>query len=141
MSGELNTSELAEIAVDDHRDRRRRRLVANRAFGALKAQHNAERGLVEAAADSLNEIAASTPFLLLHLIWFLIWIPWNLGWLGFQAEFISQYPNEDEETRRLKAWVLRDPIFHVAYPTPLEGLEGLAGPKAEPVAGHRRIPR
>src|SRR3954470_14953621 len=84
MSSELNTSELAEIAVDDHHDRRRRRLVANRAFGALKAQHNAERGLVEAAADSLNEIAASTPFLLLHVAWFAIWIPWNLGWLGFK---------------------------------------------------------
>lgn len=83
MSGELSTSELVEIAVDDHRDRRRRRLVANRAFGALKAQHNAERGLVEAAADALNEIAASTPFLVTHVVWFLVWIPWNLGWLGF----------------------------------------------------------
>jgi SAM-dependent methyltransferase len=29
----------------------------------------------------------------------------------------------------------------VAVPGPLEVLEGLAGPKAEPVAGHRRIPR
>jgi uncharacterized membrane protein len=84
MSSELNTSELAEIATVDHQDRRRRRLVANRAFGALKAQHNAERTLVEAAADTLNDLAASTPFLLLHLVWFLVWIPWNLGWLGFK---------------------------------------------------------
>ena len=84
MSSDLNTSELAEIAVDDHPDRRRRRLVANRAFGALKAQHNAERGLVEAAADSLNDLASSTPFLLLHLAWFALWITWNLGWLGFK---------------------------------------------------------
>jgi uncharacterized membrane protein len=84
MSGELNTSELAEIATEDHQDRRRRRLVANRAFGALKAQHNAERSLVEAVADTLNGLAASTPFLLLHILWFAVWIPWNLGWLGFK---------------------------------------------------------
>ncbi len=84
MSSDYRTSEIADLAVDEHRDRRRRRLIANRAFGALKAQHNAERGLVEAAADSLNELAASTPFLLLHVIWFAIWIPWNLGWLRFR---------------------------------------------------------
>ena len=83
MSSDLNASNLAEIATDDHPDRRRRRLIANRAFGALKAQHNAERGLVEAAADSLNDLASSTPFLLMHLAWFTIWILWNLGWLGF----------------------------------------------------------
>jgi uncharacterized membrane protein len=83
MSSELPASELAELTADDLHDRRRRRLVANRAFGALKAQHNAERGLVEAAADALNEFAASTPFLLLHLVWFAIWISWNLGWFGF----------------------------------------------------------
>jgi uncharacterized membrane protein len=83
MSSDLNTSALAAIAAGDNKDRRRGRLVANRAFGALKAQHNAERGLVEAAADSLNQLAASTPFLLLHVAWFAVWIPWNLGWLGF----------------------------------------------------------
>jgi uncharacterized membrane protein len=84
MSGELNTSDLSDITADEPHDRRRRRLVANRAFGALKAQHNAERSLVEAVADALNDFAASTPFLLFHVAWFLIWIPWNLGWLGFK---------------------------------------------------------
>jgi uncharacterized membrane protein len=85
MSSELKTtSEIADVVADDHTDRRRRRLVANRAFGALKAQHNADRSLVEAVADGLNNLAASTPFLLLHLIWFGIWIPWNLGWLAFK---------------------------------------------------------
>src|SRR4051812_12535157 len=44
-------------------ERRRGRLIANRAFGALKAQHNAERTWVEAAADRLNVLAASTPYL------------------------------------------------------------------------------
>jgi uncharacterized membrane protein len=70
-------------ATDPQPERRRGRLIANRAFGALKAQHNAERTIVEAAADRLNEIAASTPYLLLHLVWFGVWIPWNLGWFGF----------------------------------------------------------
>jgi uncharacterized membrane protein len=68
--------------ADEQPDRRRRRLLANRAFGALKAQHNAERTLVEAVADELNDFAASTPYLVAHAIWFVIWIPWNLGWLG-----------------------------------------------------------
>ena len=68
---------------DDQPDRRRRRLVANRAFGALKAQHSAERTVVESIADRLNDIAASTPYLVLHVAWFAVWVPWNLGWLGF----------------------------------------------------------
>src|SRR3954464_13386045 len=75
------TSAIAAIA-DGHADRRRGRLVANRAFGALKAQHNAERTAVEALADGLNAISASTPYLVFHVIWFVIWIPWNLGWFG-----------------------------------------------------------
>ena len=65
-------------------DRRRNRSVANRAFGAIKAQHAAEQTFVEALADGLNSIASSTPFLVIHLVWFLIWIPWNLGVLGLK---------------------------------------------------------
>jgi uncharacterized membrane protein len=60
-------------------DRRRNRSVANRAFGAIKAQHAAERTVIESLADGLNDLAASTPFLLIHVAWFLVWIPWNLG--------------------------------------------------------------
>ena len=63
-------------------DRRRNRSVANRAFGALKAQHAAERTLIQSLADGLNTLASSTPFLLLHVVWFLIWITWNLGLFG-----------------------------------------------------------
>jgi uncharacterized membrane protein len=66
------------------RDRRRNRAVANHAFGAIKAQHAAERTFVEGLADGLNDIASSTPFLLLHLAWFAVWIPWNLGLLGLR---------------------------------------------------------
>jgi uncharacterized membrane protein len=71
------------VLGDDQHDRRQHRLVANRAFGALKAQHAKERTVVQAAADRLNDIAASAPFLTFHVVWFAIWIPWNLGWFGF----------------------------------------------------------
>src|ERR1041384_395449 len=64
-------------------DRRRNRGIANQAFGAIKAQHAAERTLIEALANALNDLTSSTPFLVLHVVWFLIWIPWNLGLFGF----------------------------------------------------------
>jgi uncharacterized membrane protein len=76
--------------TDDQPERRRRRLLANRAFGAIKAQHNAERSVVESIADELNDFAASTPYLVGHLVWFLLWLPWNLGWLGLRA--FDPYP-------------------------------------------------
>jgi uncharacterized membrane protein len=75
------TAGLAAIS-DEHAERRRGRLVANRAFGALKAQHNAQRGAVEVIADALNNITSSTPYLVCHVVWFAIWIPWNLAWFG-----------------------------------------------------------
>ncbi|HET9424089.1 MAG TPA: DUF1003 domain-containing protein [Gemmatimonadaceae bacterium] len=67
----------------DQPERRRNRTIANRAFGAIKAQHAAERSFIEGLADGLNEIASSTPFLVLHVIWFVTWILWNLGLFGF----------------------------------------------------------
>ena len=75
------TAGLAAIS-DEHAERRRGRLVANRAFGALKAQHNAQRGNVEVIADALNNVTSSTPYLVCHVVWFAIWIPWNLAWFG-----------------------------------------------------------
>jgi uncharacterized membrane protein len=78
------------MEAEEQPDRRRRRLLANRAFGALKAQHNAERTVIETIADELNDVASSTPYLVLHVAWFAVWIPWNLGWLGW-PEF-DPYP-------------------------------------------------
>jgi uncharacterized membrane protein len=75
---------------EEQPERRRRRLLANRAFGALKAQHNAERTVIEAIADELNDIASSSPYLVAHVIWFAVWIPWNLGWFGLHA--FDPYP-------------------------------------------------
>ena len=70
--------------IGQNGERRRTRSVANRAFGAIKAQHAAERTLFEGLADGLNELASSTPFLLVHVVWFVVWIPWNLGLLGLK---------------------------------------------------------
>ena len=75
---------LGAPAASQQPERRRNRVIANRAFGAIKAQHAAERSLIEGFADALNEAASSTPFLVIHVIWFLIWIPWNLGLLPFR---------------------------------------------------------
>src|SRR5213075_2906520 len=73
---------VADGSIDDPQDRRRRRMVANRAFGAIKTQHAAELSRIEAAADWLNQVAASTPFLVFHVLWFLVWMTWNTGRLG-----------------------------------------------------------
>ena len=74
--------------LEDQPERRRRRLVANRAFGAIKSQHAAERTWIEAGAEWLNQRASSTLFLVAHVLWFAVWIVWNTGLLPF-APFLS----------------------------------------------------
>ncbi len=68
--------------ADESSDRRQRRYLANRAFRAIKAKHAAQRSAIEAVANLLNEFAASTPFLTLHVAWFLMWVVWNTGLIG-----------------------------------------------------------
>ena len=86
MTSPSPSEETADFTTDssDRLERRRGRIVANRAFGALKAKHASERSPIAAAADTLNDLASSAPFLVLHLLWFLVWIPWNMGWLGLK---------------------------------------------------------
>jgi uncharacterized membrane protein len=71
-------------------ERRKRRYVANLAFGAIKAQHTAHRTLLERAVDDLNEIASSVWFLVAHAIAFAIWLLWNTGVLGLKP--VDPYP-------------------------------------------------
>ena len=66
------------------RDRRGARYVANRAIVAVKAQHWADRSRLERAAERLNEIAASPAFLVVHFLWFIGWVAWNVGALGLR---------------------------------------------------------
>jgi uncharacterized membrane protein len=65
-------------------ERRKRRYVANLAFGAIKAQHSAHHTLLERMVDALNEVASSTAFLVLHALGFGLWILWNTGRLGLR---------------------------------------------------------
>ena len=74
----------AGAPTEDRLERRRRRIVPNRAFSALKAKHAAERTTIAAFADWLNDIASSTLFLVFHGVWFVLWITWNVGLLGWQ---------------------------------------------------------
>src|SRR5262245_48579773 len=74
--------DIVEVPLDDQPERRQRRLVANRAFGAIKAQHAANRTWIEVVADWLNVAAASSTFLVLHVLWFAVWVFWNTGWFG-----------------------------------------------------------
>ena len=74
-------------------ERRSARQVANRAFMAIKAQRAADRTAIDDVAEKLNDIAASTPFLILHVVWFLVWIPWNTGLLsGFGVHPFDPFP-------------------------------------------------
>ena len=82
------TGPLAEVTSAP--ERRRRRFVANRAFGAIKAQHAADRTVMQTLADRLNELASSPRFLLIHLLWFGTWILWNTG--ALRLEPFDPYP-------------------------------------------------
>jgi uncharacterized membrane protein len=75
-------TEPSQDDFEDRPDRRQRRLVANRAIGAIKAQQAANRTPIQAIADLLNDFASSTPFLLLHIAWFALWVGWNTGVMG-----------------------------------------------------------
>ena len=82
------TGPLAEVTSAP--ERRRRRFVANRAFGAIKAQHAADRTVMQTLADRLNDLASSPRFLALHALWFATWILWNTGVLGLEP--FDPYP-------------------------------------------------
>jgi uncharacterized membrane protein len=66
-------------------ERRRRRFVANRAFGAIKAQYGADRTVMQTVADRLDDLASSARFLAFHAVWFGVWILWNIGAFGLRA--------------------------------------------------------
>lgn len=71
--------EPAEPAVPE---RRARRALADQHMEAVKARYVASRTPVQRAADALIRVASSTPFLVLHVVWFGVWIAWNVGAFG-----------------------------------------------------------
>ena len=82
------TAPLAELTSAP--ERRRRRFVANRAFGAIKAQYGADRTVMQTLADRLNDLASSPRFLGAHALWFTVWILWNSG--SLRLEPFDPYP-------------------------------------------------
>jgi uncharacterized membrane protein len=80
MSDEASAK--ADVIDDGGSERRKRRYVANLAFGAIKAQTAAHRTLLERFVDKLNDVAGSVWFLVAHVVWFTIWILWNTGVFG-----------------------------------------------------------
>ncbi|MDQ6827839.1 MAG: DUF1003 domain-containing protein [Gemmatimonadota bacterium] len=64
--------------------RQRRATGTHRAIHSLKAQHARDRTRLEIAADWLTRVSSSPFFLALHVLWFAIWIFWNVGFLGFR---------------------------------------------------------
>ena len=61
-----------------------RRAGTHQARQSLAAHHAAQRSKIERAADALTRAAASTPFLVFHVVWFAGWILANTGALGIR---------------------------------------------------------
>jgi uncharacterized membrane protein len=85
MSNDEVSNRTNLIDDDAGPERRKRRYVANLAFGAIKAQQAAHRTSLERFVDRLNEVASSTAFLVVHALWFAVWIAWNSGVFGLRA--------------------------------------------------------
>jgi uncharacterized membrane protein len=79
-----------DAILDPNPERRKRRYVANLAFGAIKAQHAANRTRLERFVDWLNVVASSSSFLVGHAIAFAVWLLWNTGHLGIRP--IDPFP-------------------------------------------------
>jgi uncharacterized membrane protein len=73
-----------QIEAQRSNDRRKRAFNTSRAFRAIKAQHAENRTLTEILASRLTDFASSTVFLLIHIVWFSVWILWNAGTLGLE---------------------------------------------------------
>ena len=70
---------------NDRREHSPSRVVGTtRARRSLAAEHADRRSRIEVAADRLTRIAASTPFLVLHGIWFVGWMLVNTGFFGLR---------------------------------------------------------
>jgi len=84
----LDHPPLESTTNDGAEDRRAyspsRRVGTARARLSLGAQHAASRSAIEVAADTLTRWAASTPFLLVHIVWFAGWMVVNSGAFGFE---------------------------------------------------------
>jgi uncharacterized membrane protein len=61
-----------------------RSVGTTRARRSLAAEHADQRSRIEVIADGLTRAAASTPFLVVHVVWFAFWMIVNTGVAGFR---------------------------------------------------------
>jgi uncharacterized membrane protein len=71
-------------------ERRLPRATSRKSMVALKSAHSKDRSNTEKFADVLIRVASSPTFLLVHLVWFAVWILWNIGILGLHV--FDPYP-------------------------------------------------
>ena len=93
--GAANTAPLDASHPGRPGERRSRVIGTRRAFRAIKAEHTAELRPLERVANMLTRWASSTPFLVLHIIWFTLWIGYNslyVGQLLFGFEPFDPFP-------------------------------------------------
>ena len=94
MSENEPVSPLADTVPESTRPpgdaRRTDRATIHRPMVALKAAHASNRTTSERIAVGWTRLAGSTTFLLLHLIWFTVWITWNTHLLPIPA--IDPFP-------------------------------------------------
>jgi len=83
VNGE-GTVEPTGVSEDRREHGPSRRLGTTRARRSLAAQHANQRSRIEVFADRLTRLAASTPFLLGHVVWFAFWMLANTGFVGIR---------------------------------------------------------
>jgi uncharacterized membrane protein len=50
----------------------------------LRRESEDARSVQEHLADLISRFSGSMPFIILHAVWFPLWMVWNLGWLGLK---------------------------------------------------------
>lgn len=65
-------------------ERRARVAQHSQAFRAVKAKHKSRNSWLDDIADDVANFAGSAVFLVLHVLWFGIWILWNTGLLPWR---------------------------------------------------------
>jgi uncharacterized membrane protein len=71
-------------------ERRLGRIASRHPMVALKVAHAADRTPLQRFADLLIRTASAPAFLVLHVLWFALWILWNTGELGLRP--FDPYP-------------------------------------------------
>jgi uncharacterized membrane protein len=81
---DLATALADQAPAEDRADRRSRRIMVNRAFGAIRTHQAEGRSWIQRLAELLNLAASSATFLAIHAVWFAVWITWNTGLFGLR---------------------------------------------------------